>query len=355
MWLTTEDESQRIGKEDRRSLGDDVPEAPQQEYSIRRMIDTQAAEVSQLMYRAYGNTYFNEDVYYPERLATQNADDKVLSFVARSHDGDVVGHYALELNQDGPVAEGGQAVVHPAHRGRGLLGRMQQVALQQARQLELVGWFADAVSVHTRTQQSHVNHGGHLTAVDLGIAPRSESFHEIAEEQPQRVTCLLYFHWLTEPSPRTIYIPAKHQAITSQIYENLKCPIQLGEGSIPSGHSRMAVKVDAGAAIAFVRAAQLGIDTANTIRHAKRKLVEHAHIEVVYVELPLQDTATPHIVDELEADGFGFIGIAPHFSAAGDLLRLAYLVDPLARDPIKTDEAFAGQLVDYTLAEQLGV
>ncbi len=83
-WLNTEDESQSIGQEDRRSLGDDVPQAPQQEYSIRRMIDTQAVQVSQLMYRAYGNTYFNEDVYYPERLATQNADDKVLSFIARS-------------------------------------------------------------------------------------------------------------------------------------------------------------------------------------------------------------------------------------------------------------------------------
>jgi anti-sigma regulatory factor (Ser/Thr protein kinase)/GNAT superfamily N-acetyltransferase len=354
-WLKAKDETQSIGMGGRRSSGDDVLVAPQQEYSFRRMTDGQAVQVSQLMFQVYGSTYFNKDVYYPERLAAQNADDNVASFVALAQDGDVVGHYALELNQDGPVAEGGQAAVHPAHRGRGLLGRMQQVALQHARQLKLVGWYADAVSVHTRTQQSHVSHGGHLTAVDLGIAPRSETFHKIAEEQPQRVTCLLYFHWLAEPSPRTIYTPPKHLAIASQIYQNLKCPIRLGKGSIPTGHSRMAVKLDGGAAKAFVRAEKLGIDTGISIRHAKRKLVEHSHIEVVYVELPLQDSATPHVVDELESDGFGFIGIAPHFSASGDLLRLAYLVDPLAREPIKTDEAFADQLVDYTLAEQLRV
>ncbi len=32
-----------------------------------------AVGISQLMYRAYGGSYFNADVYYPERVAAQNA------------------------------------------------------------------------------------------------------------------------------------------------------------------------------------------------------------------------------------------------------------------------------------------
>ena len=35
-----------------------------------------------------------------------------------------------------------------------------------------------------------------------------------------------------------------------------------------------------------------------------------------------------------------------------DLLRLAYIVEPLQRDPIKTADEFCAKLVDYALAEQ---
>lgn len=354
-WLDTENEIQHAGIHDYTSLENDVPEAPQQDYLIQRMVDKQTVQVSQLMYRAYGNTYFNEDVYYPERLATQNAEDKVLSFVALSQDGDVVGHYALELNQDGPVAEGGQAVVHPAHRGRGLLDRMRDAAIQEAHRLELVGWFADAVCVHTRTQQSHVTHGGHLTAVDLGIAPRSERFRKIADDQPQRVTCLLYFHWLREHVPRTIYVPPRHQDVVSKIYENLQCKIRFGQGESPTGHGRLMASVDSGAGKAIVRVEELGADTVWSIRHAKREFVERSHAEVVFVDLPAEKPATPTVVNALETEGFGFVGVAPHFSACGDMLRLVYLVEPLAREPIKTFQDFADYLVQYALSEQTRV
>lgn len=351
-WLETDERSDGKPNDDVASLDDEDPEAPPQEYLIERMTDQQAVQVSQLIYRAYGNTYFNEDVYYPKRVATQNALGKVLSFVALGENGEVAGHYALELNQNGPVAEGGQAVVHPAHRGRGLLGRMKKVALEHAEHLDLAGWFADAVGVHTRTQQSHVDHGGHLTAVDLGIAPSSEAFRQIANTQEQRITCLMYFYWLKSPSSRTIFPPAHHEAVVKEIYDGLNCPIQLGQSRSPSGHGRIAVHVEGRASRAFVRAEQVGVETIETIRRAKRKLVEHSDMEVVFVDLPLQSPATPHVVEELEAEGFGFIGIAPHFFTTSDVIRLAYLVDPLEREPIKTADAFADKLVEYVLSEQ---
>jgi hypothetical protein len=96
----------------------------------------------------------------------------------------------------------------------------------------------------------------------------------------------------------------------------------------------------------------LGRDSASTIRHAARELIERSRTEVVVVELPLSDPATPEVCESLEADGFSLTGIGPEFSSCGDVLKLAYLVEPLAREPIKTFEPFAGELVDYALAEQ---
>lgn len=351
-WLHNTLITEHLPEESLKTFQDDVPLAREQPYEVRRMAAGEAVQVSQLIYRAYGGTYFNRDVYYPDRVAAQNERQAVLSFVAHGADGRLVGHYALERNQEGPVAEGGQAVVDPAHRGRGLLARMKEAAIDAARQLGLVGMYFDAVTVHAMTQKSDVDHGARLACADLGVAPKSEHFRGISDEQPQRVTCLLYFLWLQEPQPRTVCVPSRHREMTEAIYRNLLCPVTFGEEEDPAGHGTLAVTIDAGAARATIRADALGGDSVTAVRHAKRELIEHSHAEVLFLELPLQDPATPRVAVELERDGFSFAGVAPHFSPRGDLLRLVYLTDPLAREHVKTYEPFAGRLVDYAISEQ---
>jgi anti-sigma regulatory factor (Ser/Thr protein kinase)/GNAT superfamily N-acetyltransferase len=354
-WLHDEHVAECAAAADLQPFTEEAPLAPPQEYTIRRMRPEEAVQVSQLIYRAYGNSYLNEDVYYPDRVAALNANNINISFVAVGADGRLAGHYALERDEPGPVVEGGQAVVDPAHRGRGLLDRMKDAALDEARRLELVGVFADAVTAHTRTQQSDIKHGAHLTCADLAIAPRSMQFKNISTDLPQRLSCALFFQWLATPESRTIYAPERHRPIIAAIYDNLQCPVTFGTPAAATGHGELAVKISSGAACAFLRADQLGADTAQLIRHAKREIIERSHVEAVYVELPLADPAMPHVADELETFGFGFLGIAPHFSPRGDVLRMAYLVEPLEREPIETVDAFTGKLFDYALAEQARV
>lgn len=157
-----------------------VERAPEQDYTIRRMRPADAVTISQLMYKAYGPTYFNRDVYYPERVAALNASESIISFVAEGARGQIVGHYALEKNQAGPVVEGGQAVVDPAHRGRHLLDRLKRAALNHARDLQLAGLYSDAVTVHRFTQKANIAAGERLCCADVGISPRSEAFRGIA-------------------------------------------------------------------------------------------------------------------------------------------------------------------------------
>jgi anti-sigma regulatory factor (Ser/Thr protein kinase) len=334
----------------------DVPLAPEQKYSVRRMKPEEAVQVSQLMYRTYGTTYFNKDVYYPDRIAAQNQQETLISVVAVGEDGHVAGHCALERNQDGPVAEIGQAAVDPAHRSRGLLDQMKNALETSARTLGLIGWFADAVSVHTFTQQSNAHHGGHVCGVDLAVSPKSEAFRNIADKQPQRVSCVLYFHWLGTPEPRSIFVPPRHQEIVTAIYANLQCPVTFGKPESPTQeHGTLTIKFEKRSALATIRANQLGQDSALAIRHATRELVERSGAKAVVIELPLADPATAEVCESLESDGIAFTGIGPHFSPTGDVLKLAYLVDPLAREPIKTFEPIANQIVDYALAEQLRV
>jgi anti-sigma regulatory factor (Ser/Thr protein kinase) len=352
-WLHTSNIADTLSANDLAHVSPDIPLAPSQEYTVRRMNPEEAAQVSQLIYRTYGTTYFNEDVYYPERIASQNLHEKLLSVVVVGEDGRLAGHCALERDQKGPVAELGQAAVDPAHRGRGLLDRMKDALEIEARALNLIGWYADAVSVHTFTQQSNAHHGGHVCGVDLAVSPKTETFRDIAGEQPQRVSCVLYFHWLEQPQPRTVYVPMRHQKMVAAIYENLQCPFEFGQSELPAQeHGKFTVKFEIRAALATIHVEQLGKDSAHAIRHATRELVERSRAEVVVVELPLSEPGTIEVCETLESEGLAFTGIGPHFSPDGDVLKLAYLVEPLAKAPIKTFEPFASQLVDYALAEQ---
>ena len=329
--------------------------APEQNYEIRRMRPEDAEQISQLIYRAYGSSYFNPDVYYPERVAALNRSGKVVSFVATGSDGRLVGHYALERNQPGPVAEGGQAVVDPAHRGRHLLDRLKEVAIAEAKILGLAGMYADAVTLHTRTQQSNLSHGARPVCADLGIAPATETFKGMAAAT-QWITCLLYFLGFQESRLRKVFVPMRFREPIERIHEGLQWAVEFGEG-VPATeeHGTLTVRYDAGAGMVNFRVSRIGRDTAVALRHGKREFLEGSHADALFIDLPLADPATPSVVDALEGDGFSFAGLAPDFAPEGDLLRLVHLTTPLAREPILTVEPLGAWLIDYALAERARV
>lgn len=327
--------------------------APEQVYEIRRMRPEEAVQVSQLMYRSYGGSYFNPDVYYPERMRSLNEEGVILSFVAVDAAGQVVGHYALEKNQDGPVMEGGQAVVDPAHRGRKLLDRMKDAAIAEGRRLRLLGIYGDAVTVHTFSQKMNIAHGGRLACANLGISPKTEVFRGLAQaEQPQRVSCLLYFLWLAPPPPRAVYAPGHHREALAKLYANLGVTVSFAEGAAASGPGELAVRYEASGGRAFIQVHRVGADTPAMIRRTKRDLIEKSHAEALYVDLPLDQSGTPGAADALAPEGFWFGGIAPHFSKTGDCLRLIYLTGELAGGPIQIAEEIGHWLVGYALADR---
>ncbi|MEO6053892.1 MAG: GNAT family N-acetyltransferase [Chthoniobacterales bacterium] len=333
-----------------------TPLAPVQEYEIRRMRSGEAVQISQLIYKAYGDSYFNCDVYYPDRVASLNESGDLLSFVAADKSGMLVGHYALERNQDGPVAEGGMAVVDPAHRGRHLLERLKDAAIATAKDLNLTGMFADAVTVHTFTQKANIEHGARLACINPGISPKEEIFKGINQDtQTQRVTCALYFLWLKSPTPQLIFPPLRHRDALIKLYANLQCALTFGEPRAPEGHGEQVIHFNKNAGTAFLRVNKIGVDSIAVIRHARRELVEKSHAEAVFVELPLSDTATPAVADALATEGFFFCGVAPQFGMKGDLLRLVYLVSELTPEAIHLQEDIAKWLLDYALADRLRV
>ena len=299
---------------------------------MRRMRTEEAVQVSQLIYRTYGMTYFNKDVYYPERIAAHNAHGDVISVVAVGEDGRVAGHCTRARRGRACGPKSGRRPLIRRIAAAGLLDRMKSALEAEARSLGMAGWFADAVAVHTMTQQSNAHHGGHVSRSTWPFRRRAKRFARFLPSRRSASSCVLYFHWLDEPRPRKIFVPAQHQEIVAAIYENLKCPTEFAAAAAESpANGEMTSSLDKGSAVGTIRVGQIGTDSVLAIRHAMRELVERSHAKVVDIELPLEDSGTPAPCKALEADGVAFTGVGPHFSPRGDVLKLAYLVKPLER------------------------
>jgi hypothetical protein len=325
---------------------------PPQEYEVRRLRPEDCLPVARALYRTYGYTYPTEDLYFPERVARLNASGQLLSAVALTGEGEVVGHYALELWGSSRVGECGQAVVIPSHRGAGLLNRMRAFLETEADTLGLLGLFGQPVTSHTLSQQMNESFAAKVCGVTLGLVPRTFSFKAIRPQLPQRETCMLYFKALQPFPERPAHAPARHRDVLSGTYAHIGMDARFGEPEPPSGESRTCVRLNPSWGFGTIRVERAGANTAGEIRKARRELCEHAKAEVVYLELPLDQPGCPALCDAAEEDGFFFAGLGPAFLGAGDALRLQYLNCDLDTSQIQVHHPFGKELLAYVEGER---
>jgi hypothetical protein len=320
-------------------------------YTIRRLRPEDAAGVTACVRRVYGETYIcHKELYDPEKILRLNQTGQLVSFVAVDGAGQVVGHYALERPDLGRVAETGEAMVLPEHQHHHLLERMRVALVEEARRLGLAGLFGQPVTNHVFSQKMYEHTPGHPCGVSLGDLPRT--FHNLAEPLTQRLSCLLYFHYLQLPPAVVIHAPSRHLLMLRRIYEQFCLPLDLREpGAVPA-RGTLTVTHEPEEQAGLVRVRTAGADTAEAIRTAHREL-RALGAEVVFLELPLAQPGTPGLCAAAEAMGFFFCGVGPYHTPDGDVLRLQCLHVELDVALLQVANPFAGELVAYVAAERM--
>jgi GNAT superfamily N-acetyltransferase len=159
------------------AFDEQVPLAPPQDYTVR--LAGEAADwhpIAVAMYRAYGYSYPVDDFYVPDRIRDLNQAGLVLSAVAVSASGEIVGHYALDVQGFGQfgmqlpyTGELGKAVVDPAHRSRGLMERMRRFVEDEARQRGMTAVFSEPTMAHPFSQKANESLGSRACGVALGM------------------------------------------------------------------------------------------------------------------------------------------------------------------------------------------
>ncbi|MEW6141541.1 MAG: GNAT family N-acetyltransferase [Chloroflexota bacterium] len=294
--------------------------------------------------------------YSPEAVKEYLRSGLVISYVAATPDGEIVGHVALARERpEDSVGDMGQAVVDPRYRGRGLLEELSVCVVKKAREDGLAGAFAEAVTAHPYSQKSARFLGFHETGVLLGFIPTTMIFRKIEDQEaPRRGSIILFYMVFNERPEAPVYPPLHHERIIRRIYENAGIQRSfLSAGSIGQPHalpsrSRIDTRVQTGLNSARLRVLEYGSDLETAVRVRLRMLCNH-RIDCIYTDLPLDSPAVGPACVSLEKLGFFFGGIIPE-TPAGDILRLQYLND-VETDPADSQTAseFSRELMDYVM------
>ncbi|MDZ4821541.1 MAG: hypothetical protein SGJ20_21475 [Planctomycetota bacterium] len=322
------------------------------DYRIRRLLPEDAVGVVACLRTIYGDSYVHTALYDPAEIIRLNETCELVSAVALDLTDRVVGHYALERTSLAVIAETGVALVLPEHRHHQLMEDMRLLLEKEARQLELLGLYGNVVTNHVFTQHVVERFGERPCAISLAWSPRT--FHNMPEPLPQRMSELLYFKHLRRPAAMTVFVPTEHQLWCTRLYQQLDVDVQFGTEQPADGVTQFAVQSNPDVQRAIIRILQVGRDLPVVLRRLMQEQ-QRVGAEVIFVELPLSQAATPQACRTAEALGFGFSGIAPHFAPDGDALRLQWLAEPLDYSLIQVMNPLAQELLDYVAQEQARV
>lgn len=344
-----------------------APLAPEQAYHIRVAgeggREGDWVSIARAMYRAYGFTYLSDDFYVPARIRALNHAAEVVSIVAEAENGDIVGHYALDMQGFGAtagegarqLAEIGKAVVDPAHRGRGLMERMRAFTEAHARDLGLQAVFSEPTMAHPYSQRTNERLGAHACGVNIALVGVDMDLKSIeGAGQGERTSVLVYIKPLVPPVGRRIHPPALHRDMVLRTYRECGIPAQPAEpagGPLPS---------ESGLEVAYVGAADFGVicvhrvggDLAPRLRAARDELVRRAGTRVIYLSVRLTDPGCPRVQPVAEGLGFFYSGLGPHFDQGHDVLRWQYIDVPVDFEALNAAGPFARAILDYVAADR---
>jgi len=324
-------------------------------YTVRAMQPEEAIEVSRCAYKTHGYTFFDDLIYYPDRLIEMNRAGEMVSSVAVTEDHEFMGHAALVYLEPGArIAEYTFVFVSQIFRNQGCMTRLCQYLVSAPKPHPLKGIYSYSVANHEFTQRGILKLGFRDCGILLATSPATWKFKGIAEPNEQRISVVLSFYFLETPSPRKIYAPEHHIGVIKHIYENIFSPHTFvapdhPEPCFDDRASKIQTHIYAVENCASITVSRYGSDIFQEIKVILRELCLK-QIAAIDLFLPLEDPNTWFVTADLEKLGFFFSGILPE-TPTGDTLILQYLNNiNLDYEQVHVYSDVAGELLSYIKA-----
>jgi len=299
------------------------------EYSVRGMEEHEAVEVSRCAYKSHGYSFFDEHIYFPEKLVELNRDGTMISAVAVTKDNIFMGHAALLFQYpEDTIAELTFVFVNVEYRGQGALNRLTEFLFNAKTKRILKGLYAYAVANHVFTQKAMVRFKINDCGLLLATSPSSWKFKGISDDTSQRISVVLSYKYMMEPEAKTLYLPAKHNEIIQKLYKNIDCNVHTY--IIPENNTvkleaegNLTTSVNELESCGEIHIHKFGENTFKEVRKITRNMCVN-NVAAINIFLSLEDEITPYMTIEMEKLGYFFAGILPE-TKIGDALILQYL------------------------------
>ncbi|MFZ5587102.1 MAG: hypothetical protein ACOZHQ_14385 [Thermodesulfobacteriota bacterium] len=298
---------------------EDASQAPQVEVDLLRPED--APQVAALFRKVYGDGYPVRDYYEPETLIAANRAGRIISSVARTAEGRVVGHVALFSHSPHPKTyESGAGLVEPEHRAGNLFTRMcaHGVAVGGPRFGVQAVW-GEPVCNHVYSQRMCRSLGWISMALEVDLMPAAAYAKEKSAEG--RVSAVQDFVTL-RPQPHRVHLPAAYAGDVAWLYDGFddRRELVVADDPLPAGvTTRIDNRIIPPAQVARMTLWQTGPDLDQALATAEAEALAQG-VEVCQAWLSLGDAWSGAAVEMLRARGYFLGGLLPRWFGVDGLL-----------------------------------
>lgn len=298
------------------------PILPGQNWHCELFEPRHAEGVARLFLSVYGRGYPIRAYIEPQLLIEENAAGRIISCVAVTDGGDVVGHESLfRIAGCDRVYETGAGAVDQAYRGgRGIFTEMHAFLERTGPQrfpVEVI--FGESVCNHIISQKMCLKFGYVTCAVEVDLMPAAA--YEKEQSAVGRVASLADFHTLV-PKCHRVFIPPVYAEQLDFIYRGLddKRDIQSAGGAMPPAKpSRIEQRHFDFAQVTRMAAFETGSDFATVFQAAQTHARDRGSA-VIQVWLNLAEPWIDATVAHLRKKGYFCGGVLPRWLDTDALL-----------------------------------
>ena len=268
--------------------------------------------VGRLFRQVYGEGYPIDIYYDPDRLIEENAVGRVLSSVARTQTGEVVGHDALVLMD--PVTrlyENAAGVILPGFRGQGtFFNLLKHNVFEYAKRFGLQEVLGEPVCNHLQLQKMCLQLGYRETGLEVDLMPAAAYTKE--QSAHGRVSVLLGY-FLHNPVPRTVFLPPVYRDELEYLYAGMGVERTFAgtKEDLPTrGDSQGKMDVFTSAQVARMSIHEIGSDYDSFISQLENEACERG-VEIFQVWLPLTSPFATAATKILHIHGYFIGGLLP--------------------------------------------
>jgi len=280
-----------------------------------------APGIAALFREVYGEGYPIRTYYLPDQLIEENAAGHIISSVARTPTGEVVGHDALILlDPADKIYENAAGAVLPAFRGYRIFPRLFRHSIVDAsKRFGVETLIGEPVCNHPHLQKMCLELNFIELGLEVDLMPAAAYTNDPSVSGRVSVLqgCFIY-----KRLAQNAHIPLIYHDELEYLYTGLEGErtFVYSKDSPAEGNSRGSVKVFDLAQVARIAVDSIGPDFQSFIVNVENEARERG-VQVFQVWLPLSSPFTPMATDILRRNGFFLGGILPS-RATGDGLMM---------------------------------